>query len=76
MHAGGAILVRDSEAIIFSSSFYNNSAEWGGAIHVWDSGTLTANNVTFDGNITDSRGSAVDIRSQSAALTDVRNLFQ
>ena len=72
VHAGGAILVRDSEAIIFSSSFYNNSAEWGGAIHVWDSGTLTANNVTFDGNITDSRGSAVDIRSQSAALTDVR----
>ena len=72
VHAGGAILVRDSEAIIFSSSFNNNSAEWGGAIHVWDSGTLTANNVTFDGNITDSRGSAVDIRSQSASLTDVR----
>ena len=71
-NAGGAALILDSQAIIIDSRFVNNSAASGGALHLQGAATLTADNVTFAGNVTTSHGSAVNIEGQHALLNNVR----
>jgi predicted outer membrane repeat protein len=72
---GGAIYVVDGDLIVDGSTFSDNEADYGGAIHHAGTGTTTIRDCTFSGNAANERAGALFI-TDDAVVSAERVLFQ